>query len=72
MASELEEIEIAIACQECGNSFLKSVRLLKAHHQLACSTCEAAIQLDDHGFRDAVLDTEKSIARILEGFPGPA
>lgn len=72
MTDDLEEIEIPVPCPECGNNTLKSVRWLKAHCKLACGACNEAIQLDDRGFRDAVLDADKIIARIRRGFADPA
>ena len=72
MSDKLEEIEIPVPCPGCGNNNLKSVRWLKAHCELACCVCDETIKLDDHGFRDAVLDAEKSIARIRKGFPDRA
>jgi hypothetical protein len=72
MASKLDEIEIPVPCPGCGNNNLKSILWLKAHHRLACRVCDVTIQLDDHGFRDAILDAEKSIARIRNGFRDPA
>ena len=67
MADELEEIEIPVPCPGCANNTLKRVRWLKAHDQLACYSCNETIRLDDDGFRDAILDAAKSIARIRKG-----
>jgi hypothetical protein len=64
MASELEDIEIPVPCPGCGNNTLKSLKWLKANDDLTCSICSETVHLDDHGFRDALRDAEKSVARL--------
>lgn len=64
MASELDGIEIPVPCPECGGNTLKSYGWLKRNKELACSRCDETIQLNDHGFRDALLDAERCIARV--------
>ena len=72
MGNQLEEIEIPVPCPGCGSNTLKSIRWLKGHQKLACRACAQPINLDDHGFRAAILDAERSIARIRKEFPDPA
>jgi ribosomal protein S27E len=72
MPDGLEEIEMPVRCPACGNNTLRSVRWLKAHLQLDCETCQETIRLDERGSRDAILDAEKSIARIRRRFLDPS
>ena len=63
MLDELEAIEIPVPCPACGSNTLKCFGWIKANEMLTCSMCSEPIRLDNHGFRDALVDAEKSIAR---------
>lgn len=69
---DLEEVEIAVTCPKCGNNALKSIGSLDDQRQLACGSCDESFSLDDNGFRDAVLDARKSIARARKEVADPA
>lgn len=72
MANQLEETEIPVSCSGCGNNTLTSIRRLRDRHQVDCGVCGEEVNLDNQGFRDAILDAEKSIARVSEEFRDPA
>lgn len=67
MATGLDDLEIPVPCPGCGNNTLRSLGWLKLHDEMSCSTCNESVDLDDHGFRDALRDAEKSVARLTGG-----